>query len=578
MALLVVVALVVVGAAGLFSALRRPSGTPRIDFPEAAGTAADIRSAALESVRRGPLGESLAPGTRAGAARDLSDAPVIFLAAFVDPVRGRLLVSERIAVKNTSSVRLREVRLHVLAPLAHGSVTVLGTDVDEMGVTPRREGGGIVVPLRRPLEPGGQARVDLRLRLDVHRLAPVADLRSALTAEPDSTLRPQLSREGLLYLTDWYPRPLRLGPDGWEDEPVEPAATDSSGPASLVRLRLSFPRGWSLAAGGHAGEQWAEGSRTVAVQDLAGARALPIVLMRHAVKVTRHKGDFAVTGLALDTLRPAIGDAVSQALYAKAALSKSYESVRWRDSVVVALALRGTTEAIYADNVVLLEQGELSGGAPLLGPGSLQAGYREDLFAGVANEWWEAVDAVAHPALREALRQLGAADVWKSIAGPGAAEASLSQEWADKYRAARTGDTPDTVADRPADTFLRAGRGPFDMAVAKAGYLFVVLAERVGVGAAGRALRSLAADQGSGLDGVRIVKAYARASGRPPEDLAPLVRRWLIETHGDEDVGLRAAASPLGAFADMARAQADMPKGDTFPADPEDVAGYGPGW
>lgn len=582
----IVLAVVVVGAAAALLTLGQGPGRPRITSPDAGGSAEEIRDRVGESMRRGPLSESLAPGQGEAAAARLADAPAVFLSVAVDPdAETPLRAEQRIVVTNTSGVELAEVRLHLLAPAVGSRTRLLSARAGGHDVEARTEATTVTLPLRDPLPAGAATIVDLSWDMTPARLAESEELSPAELLGPaaaaKSEFQPQLLRGNLMYLFDWYPRPQPLGPDGWEPLDVDPLLADTHGPATTVEMEVHAPADWQIVAGGTRTSTQVQGASATARFVLAGSRTSPLMLQRNSVERVVSKGVYRGIGVGLDTFAPAVEDAAAQALVAKAVMSQATASPFWRDVVVVGLAFGGEAPYFVADNVVFVRQDLLARGVPGLGPNTQPSEYRQAAYEGSTAEWWGGVvdlDATALPALRAGVRASSAAMVWRAAGGDAVGRVATAAAARD-YRVARSGGTPDVPADLGHAGYPSAGL--LDVAAAKAFLVYQALAVAATVdgpaawdgclavmGALSRAER---------LD-VDAVADAGIGAGLTSERAADLARAWLAGTEGDATIGRADGQGSIVYFTDGAAADTAAGASPVVPLDLEGVEGAGPGW
>jgi len=167
----------------------------------------------------------------------------------------------------------------------------------------------------------------------------------------------------------------------------------------------------------------------------------------------------------------------------------------------------------------------------------------------IAHQWWHGVvgsDSRAHPFQDEALAQYSAILYFEERHGAARATREADQQVASSYRMMRLLGRPDAAVDRPVAAFsdplsyggVVYGKGP---------YLYRALRRLLGDRPFFAAIRGYA-------DQHRFAMAPPRAlfdrmaRGRRAPRVRALVRRWLDEAHGDEDLGsARPGRTPGGA-------------------------------
>lgn len=156
----------------------------------------------------------------------------------------------------------------------------------------------------------------------------------------------------------------------------------------------------------------------------------------------------------------------------------------------------------------------------------------------VAHQWWHGIvgsDSREHPFQDEALAQYSAILYMADRYGEGRAHREAEQQVAAGYHMMRLLGRPDGPADRPVSAFsdpLTYG----GIVYGKAPYLYSALRRAVGERHFFAALRDYVAEHRFRLAPPRAL--FDRmARGRHAPAVRAIERRWLDETHGDEDLG-----------------------------------------
>jgi hypothetical protein len=163
----------------------------------------------------------------------------------------------------------------------------------------------------------------------------------------------------------------------------------------------------------------------------------------------------------------------------------------------------------------------------------------------VAHQWWFALvgsDSLASPVLDEPLAQYSSCLFWRQQR-PHDAEAACETNVTGQYTIARSIGIPDAAADRPSDRFespLQYGA----VVYGKAPGFYLELEKLLGRNALLAGLRRYVRANSFGIaTDEDLLRALTEAAPRHAPRIRRLWRRWMQETHGDEDLAV--AGSPL---------------------------------
>ncbi|MCS6856165.1 MAG: M1 family metallopeptidase [Sandaracinaceae bacterium] len=180
-------------------------------------------------------------------------------------------------------------------------------------------------------------------------------------------------------------------------------------------------------------------------------------------------------------------------------------------------------------------QGNSSGFASMI------ASMREFVTAHeVAHQWWHGLvgsDSRRHPWIDEALAQYSAILYVEEFYGPARAREEAERQVAMSYRLMRLQGHPDAPVDRPISAF----RNPIAYAgivYGKAPFFYRAIRETIGDQAFFRALLRYASSHRFREASPRaVVDAFVAEAPSQAQAIRRLARRWLEESHGDEDLG-----------------------------------------
>ena len=182
------------------------------------------------------------------------------------------------------------------------------------------------------------------------------------------------------------------------------------------------------------------------------------------------------------------------------------------------------------------------------GAGGELASMREMVTAHeVAHQWWHGLvgsDSRAHPFVDESLAQWSALFYLERRYGRERAERDGAKQVKSGYQMMRMMGTPDARADQPVEAF-GSSIGYAGIVYGKAPYLWDALRRALGDEAFLRGVRAYVTRYRFGdapARGLVDVLARGARAGR----VRALARRWLDETHGDEDLGQANLSSMLG--------------------------------
>jgi hypothetical protein len=535
--------------------------------PEDEGDAGDTTVADWDpSVSMTPAGVELAESS--GLA---DDAPTYDVEARVQPRTGKVAGTARLSLPVGDADEAR-LRYFPGVPDFEARAKVGGVTVDEEPSKARVEDALVTVPLPE----GHGPRVDVTVPFSY--TLPVAESGGGLLDMLGGMGGP--ADIGLLSRTDdawnlghWFPLWI---PEGGSADPSPRGVGDiGNSPASLIRMELSVPEGWTVVDGGvRADEETSDGITTVTSEGY-GMNDLVVNLLRGYAEEERTL-DGALEGVTVRAYGPAdaeaeLSEVLDEAATSLEVLSGLFVAYPWREFEVVSAPLGSGVGGMEWPGASWIEPALFKGGVPGLGGledmvgdlGGLEellgAGGLGDLMGGetgrmletmrawtiaheVGHEWWHVVvgnDSVLAPVVDEPLAQYSACLVMRELdPGPRKAVDALCDAHVNSgYESMRTLGDEDGRADRATtdydSDFQYAG-----LVYGKAAAFYLALEDRFGADAVAAALGEVSERHAFAmLTTDQFRSALGEALDEPAFDR--LWRRWMERSHGDQDLGVQ---------------------------------------
>ena len=492
--------------------------------------------------------------------------PLYEVQAELDPKQATASGKLRLLVSNREAVAWREVVLR-LWPEAKSSTSlrVEGVKIDGEPVQGRKRGSTLELKLRRPLPPGGRLQIALSFQGRLRRLDAGDD-------EPSPAALPMLGSLGKggkptlpgghghgafavgahgAVLVGWYPQLAVRSGGAWDRrEPARWGEIGRAEPSSAV-VALTVPRGFRVAGAGVAlGQHRGPDGRETATFAIAGARG-PLGLAASA-DYTAAGDKLGAVELRASSLHGETGakDLLACGKTALRELERRFGPYPWTALALADASLAGGAGGALQPGLALIARSLGGEGAGHVLQPSL---FQFTCFHEVAHQWWQGVvgsDPQRAAWLDEGLAQLSAALVAEAAA-PGAPSRqagrdAIARHVAINFQLMRMLGAEDGKVARPTSRF------PSELAYAglvhgKAPLFFERAREALGdavFDGAVRAFRAAWAFREAGptsfLEAIRV--AAPDKLGR----IEALDRRWLRESHGDEDLGQLDALSLFG--------------------------------
>jgi hypothetical protein len=524
-----------------------------------------------------PLLQSLRADERSDAAKSaglksLEDLPLYDLDLRLGDDLGSMHLSEQVYFTNTHGVPLDEVAFRVYAnvsspeprvKLVSGSCT-LGPSCSVTQPTP----SVVLAKLEKPLAPGARVRVVLALDGTLER---IEANRTNLFAQGLESLERIQSKQGggdyglfargddIASLASFYAVLARFRDGKWQTSDASKLGDLGADGVSHVRATLHLPAAANVASSGvivsDTPETAVEGGAMHKIQ-IVGAliRDYAVLVSTRFQSATRKVGDVEVRSHFLGDDRAAGEKVLDSAAASLEAYQKLFGRYPFADLDVVEAPLVGGAGGVEFSGLVtvasMLYRPMLSGSAlgPLMGlfggPSRKQMDAMTESMLEfttaheVAHQYWPGLvgsDTRVHPFMDESLAQWSAVLYFKQRYGDERAKTEAEREVLANYHTMRLLGMPDGAVDRPVSDFpselayagLVYGKGPF---------FFRELQRTLGDKAFLAGLADyIAANRFRDAPPSALIDALAK--GDKKDRVNELARHWLVETHGDEDLG-----------------------------------------
>ncbi|MCA9612541.1 MAG: hypothetical protein KC586_07245, partial [Myxococcales bacterium] len=428
-----------------------------------------------------------------------------------------------------------------------------------------------------PLPPNGRVRLRVRLRGNLEHLDPA---RTGMMAQAMESMQRLSSGSGLhgnygllaesdgvASLGNFYATLAPRRDDAWVTREDSTMGDLGAGRIAHFRARLVCAQGSRVAASGavvreetRLGQGGAAGEHEVeVVSGLSRNFALVVSPRFHAVE--QRVGAVTVRSWYLPEDRADAERVLADAAAALGIFERRFGRYPYRDLDLVEAPLVGGAGGVEFSGLVTLAKmfygsgGGMGLGAigPMLAGGRQgQVGMRESMLEfvvahEVAHQWWHGLvgsDARRHPFVDESLAQFSSIQYVRDRYGEERARREARRQVAANYHTMRLAGASDGAVDRPVAAF-GSEMAYAGLVYGKGAFAYEKVREKVGDESFFRHVRSY-------VDRHRFGEAPPRAlfdlmaTGRHEQDVRALERRWLDESHGDEDLGPPDLAGMLG--------------------------------
>ena len=530
--------------------------------------AAGTPASADEPVRTPPVPEldagsaSLSEAGKALAARvSLADAPRYGLSVEIEPRSGRLRASMHASLPAAARNHL-VFRMFPGLVKPDANVRISRARVNGEDAKVELRGGRLELPNARR---ESRVEVELSFSYRIPEIAPPDPLEALGTEGLSPATIGLLGRHGdIVTLGHWFP--IWLPPGAVDDADPHGFGDIGNFPAAVIRAEVRVPRRWTVLSGGTTSSSVQDQDRTVSTEEGVGLRDLSLVVGRHLASIEIKVGDVTLRVTAPESSRDQLEQAGTEAAAAVALYSERFAPYPWSELDVITVPLGGSVGGMEWPGAVWIGSTIFAGGIPGLeglnlggdpnDPNNPLNGL-EDIFATlgldnmrefsiaheVAHQWWHALvgnDSIAAPFIDEPLAQYSACVELRNRV----ANADCSPFIDQQYSAMRSSAIADAPADQASDRFtssLQYG----GVVYGKAPGFYRALEALLGADAVTAGLRALATEHAWGEVGPDdLLAAFKGVAPERTADIDALWKRWMDETHGDEDVVASTTATP----------------------------------
>ncbi len=489
----------------------------------------------------------------------LGELPFYDLDLDVHPAAQTFMLEERVYFQNRSSQTLPDLMFRIYAntvgageppeKLARGHCVATACTVEVVGRDT------IVVHPAEPLAPGARIRVVFHI---VGSLESIDSSRTTMNGAAMSSLKTLMGGDdgdyGLLAVGDdilsfgnFYPVLARRGEGDWD---LDASTLGDLGPDALshVRAHIEVPSGTVVAASGFVTRDEDAGGRH-RVDIVAGCmRDIAFLASDKFTSAERLEGGVKVRSYFRVTDR-AMGEKVLDvAAWALRDFQTRFGPYPYRELDMVEQALVGGAGGVeFAGLATVASTFYKPAGAPpsgvaaaLLGSVKVDESTAEFTAAHeVGHQWWHGIvgsDSRSHPWQDEAMAQFSAILYSEDRYGAARAKHDGDTNARLSYAMMRALGNPDGAVDAPAGHQSQIVYG--GLVYGKGPYYLVALRKQLGDAAFFGALQAYVKQYYLGFAPPHAIEdAMARAAGRDALKVQSLSHRWLLEAHGDEDVG-----------------------------------------
>jgi hypothetical protein len=484
----------------------------------------------------------------------LSDLPLYDLDLSVSDDLTGYALRETIELTNTSAGALSELVLRLFGNSGSASPAITLEAGRCTGVTctidqPRPS--VLRVRLAAALAPGAKLALQLRLRGHLRVLSAeqtdlvaqgIQGLGALLSGEQNGDYGLLSFGDGIASLAHFYAVLAQRKGSSWVTDEQKPFGDLGASGPSFVRAAIHAPQDVVVVSSGVVRDASTTGTTRTQHIDAALVRDFAVVASRGLRVRSRAVGDVTVRAYSLAPDADGGGRALDAAASALEIFERRFGPYPYADLDVVEAALVGGAGGCEFSGLVtvasMLYRPPASG---VTMPGSM---LEFTTAHEVAHQYWYGLvgsDARAHPFQDESLAQWSAALYFEDRFGAERGAREADTEIATNYRVMRMLGQPDGRVERPVDSFDSAlsyaglvyGKGP---------YLYPALRKVLGDEVFFDALRAYTRQyRFQTAPPTALFARMSLGSGRA-DRVRTLVQHWLVQRHGDHDLGSALAA------------------------------------
>jgi hypothetical protein len=424
------------------------------------------------------------------------------------------------------------------------------------------------VPLATPLKPRERVRVDLSFKGSLFNLAPQPKM-SEMKLEDilQSVIHKQGPQggygvfsqgDGIVSMALWYPVLVAYDEHGWDVTPSSNIGDRSYFDVAHYDVSVTTESDALVATTGVEVERQRRGRQTYARYAAAGVREFTIQASRDYTQVSAQHDDVTVRSFVSrrhqSNNMPALKEAISalesfEAMYgpypyreleiAESPLVGGAGGVEFPGLITIGSTIYGAAQEMSRRERASTRPSQSQRHQKISITGEFMSESRDFVIAHeVAHQWWNAVvgsDSRRHPFVDEALANYSAAAHFARTRGPTSTQRQIDMMMRLNYHLARLTGMKDQAVDLPTTSFkgiLEYGA----IVYGKGALFFWELRERLGEQDLHELLSAYYHKYTFRVaTGPELRDALARDS-QTQAQVRALIRRWLDERHGDEDI------------------------------------------
>ncbi len=493
---------------------------------------------------------------------DLTALPLYELTIDLAPDLRSFELDETIWFTNGAGRPLADVVLRIFANATGEPLVELVEGACLDGVACRTEPvspSAIVVRPDRPIAPGGHLRIHLRAR---GHLREIAAERASMMGQSMEALSALVGGHGggdygllahsesVASMSYFFPMLARMRGGRWEQSDASTIGDLGNDELAHVRARVRTSDGVRVVATGMVSDPRVTAERSEHAVTAGFVRDFALVASPDLVSHERRVGDVVVRSSFLRSDASAGDEVLETAARSLAIFTRRFGPYPYPELDVVEAPLVGGAGGVEFSGLATvatmfyrpMRAGSGDPLAALMGGADMEARRHASLELvtahEVAHQWWHGIvgsDSRRHPFQDECLAQYSAVLYVEERYGAERARREADQQVAAGYHMMRLMGREDTPVDRPASAFADMltyggvvyGKGPF---------MYRALRATLGDRAFFRALQGYVREHRFRIAAPRAL--FDRmARGAHADAVRALERRWLEETHGDDDLG-----------------------------------------